>query len=151
MTADLSLRVFTGAGGATMSSAQTAIALCDADALSGGDIVPGTVSYERWIALRIDTAPVRGVANFWMTNTGDLPTGVSLKFGITDTPRTPVNTVSPIATMDLTSGRRFLFDTDTHDEVGDLTRYVVIQAVAASDAPSGPIDLQDLQFGWQEA
>lgn len=151
MSATVSLRVFTGAGAATMSVAQTAIALCAADALSGGPVVPGTVSYERWLALRVDAAPANGVTNFAVLDVGSLPTGVSLKFGVTATPRTPINTVSPIATMDLTSGRTFIFDTDVLSAIGDRTKYLVIQEVAANDAPSGAIPQQALRFGFVES
>lgn len=151
MTASVSASVFTGAGAATEHTGQTTIDLCAADALSGGPVLPGTRSYERWIALRVDSSPETGVANFSVTNTGDLPTGVSLLFGVTDTPRTPVNTKSPVATMDLQSGRTYIFDTNAYDTVGDHTRYLVIQEVAASDAPSGAIDPQALRFGWQDS
>jgi hypothetical protein len=151
MSADISLRVFTGAGAATMSAAQTMVELTDVDALTGGDVLPGAVSFERWIALRLDTAPVRGATNFWVENTGDLPTGVTLKFGVIDDAATPVNTVSTIATMDLMSGRRYIVDTNVYNAVGELTRFLVIQEVVAIGAASGAIDPQDLQFGWAEA
>ena len=151
MTATITASVFTGTNAGTEHVSQTTIALCAADALSGGDVVPGTRSYERWIALRVDVAPAHGATNFSVTNTGDLPAGVSLKFGVTDTPATPVNTESTVATMDLQSGRTYIFDTNSYDTVGDHTRYLVIQEVAASDAPSGAIDPQALRFGWQES
>jgi len=151
MTSVLSVRVFTGANAGTMSAAQTTVDLCAADALSGGSVMPGTVSYERWVALRVDTAPDRGATNFWVENTGDLPTGVSLKFGVTDDPATPVNTTSTVATMDLASGRRYIYDNAVYTEVGDLTRYLVFQEVVANGAPSGAIDPQSLDFGWVEA
>jgi len=151
MAADISLRVFTGAGAATMSGPQSGIELSAQDVVSGGsDVLPGTVSYERWIALRLDTAPVVGVTTLSVLNDGDLPTGVTLKFGVTDTPRTPINTVSDIATMDLTSGRKFIFDTGVYDEVGQITRYLVVQEVVAVGAPSGAIPQQELSFGYQE-
>ena|SRR5690242_9811276 len=151
MTATLSLRAYTGTDAGTESSAQTAISLCAADALSGGDVAPGTRSYERWLRLRVDVPPAQGVTNFWLQNTGDLPDGVSLLFGITDTPTTPVNTPSAVATMDLQSGRRYIFDTNTYVEAGDTTRYVVIQEVAAADAVTGDIPEQALAWGWVEA
>lgn len=151
MTASVSMRVYTGTDAATESAAQTSIDLCDADALSGGPVVPGTVSFERWLRLRVDVAPAVGVANFWLMNTGDLPDGVSLLFGVTDTPATPVNTVSTVATKTLTSGQKFIFDAATLSDVGDHTRYIVIQEVVDADAASGAIPEQALQWGWVEA
>lgn len=150
MPATLSLRVYTGAGAATESSVQSGVTLCDVDALTGGDVMPGSVSYERWIRLRVDIAPAVAVANFWVENNGSLPTGVSILFGVTDTPATPKNTASTVATMALTSGRRFIFDTNSYSDAGDHTRYLVLQEVVAVGAASGAIGQQDLEFGWAE-
>lgn len=151
MTATLTARVFTGVDAATMSAAQSSVELTDADALSGGDVAPGSYSFERWLALRVDVAPANGATNFWLQNTGDLPDGVTIRFGVTDTPATPVDTVSSIATMELTSGRRFIFDTNVLTDVADLTRYIVLQEQALSSASSGAIDPQAFEWGWSEA
>jgi hypothetical protein len=113
-------------------------------------VMPGTRSFERWLRLRVDVAPAVGVANFWLKNTGDLPDGVSLLFGVTDTPATPVSAVSQVATKTLTSGQKFIFDAATLTDVGDHSRYVVIQEVVAADADSGAIPGQVLQFGYAE-
>jgi hypothetical protein len=124
--------------------------LCAADALTGGDVEPGSVSYERWIRLRLDTAPDMGVANFSITCEGELPEGVAIRFGVTDTPATPVDEVSTVATKELTPGRKFIFDVSTYAEVGDHTRYLVLQEVVDADAASGAIDPQVLVFGYAE-
>jgi hypothetical protein len=150
MTSAISMRAYTGANAGTESAAQTSIDLCAADALSGGPVLPGTVSFERWLRLRVDSAPAIGVANFWLMNTGDLPDGVALKFGVTDTPATPVNTVSTVATKELTSGQKFVFDAATLADVGDHSRYIVIQEVVDADAASGAIPAQALVWGWLE-
>lgn len=150
MTSAISARVYTGSGAGTESSAQTAIALCAADALSGADVAPGTNSYERWIRLRVDAVPAIGVTDLWVQNTGDLPPGVAIKFGVTDTPHTPVAALSAVATMELTSGRRFIFDTSVLGAIGSHSRYIVLQGQVASDADAGPIDTQGLVFGWRE-
>lgn len=151
MTATLTLRVYTGTGAATESSSQTAIVLCAADALSGGNVIQGTVSYERWLRLRVDSPPATGVANFYVENTGALPAGVAIKFGVTDTPATPKNTASTVATMDLAVGRHFIFDTNTYASTGDHTRYLVLQEVVAADAASGTIPQHSLKWGWAES
>jgi len=150
MSASVSLRAYTGSNAGTESAAQSTVSLCAADGLTGGDVAPGTRSFERWLRLRVDVAPVVGVANFWLMNTGDLPDGVSLLFGVADTPATPVNTVSQVATKTLTSGQKFIFDAATLTDVGDHSRYVVVQEVAAGDAATGAVPSQTLQFGWME-
>lgn len=151
MPATVSLRAYTGAGAATESAALTTVALCAADALTGGDVAPGTASFERWLRLKVDTAPVAGVANFWVMNTGVLPAGVVLKFGVTDTPATPVNTASAIATKELTSGQKFIFDAQTLSAANSHSRYIVIQEVVAITAATGAIPAQSLAWGWVEA
>lgn len=151
MTATLSLRCYTGANAGTESAAQSTITLTDADALSGGDVLPGTLSFERWVRLRVDVAPSLGVANFSLTASGNaLPDGVAIRFGVTDTPATPVNTTSAVATKELTPGQKFIFDVSTYAEAGDHTRYLVLQEVVDADAASGAIDPQALLLGWVE-
>lgn len=150
MTASLSLRVYTGTNAGTESSGQTAITLTDTDSLGSGSVDPGSYSYERWLRLRVDSAPVNGVANFWLQNEGVLPADVILRFGVTDTPSTPVATVSTIATMELTPGRKFIFDTNTYSATGEHTRYIVLQAQALATADSGPLPQLTPSFGWSE-
>lgn len=144
------MRAYTGASAGTESAPLTAIDLTDADALSGGPVMPGSRSYERWLRLRVDVAPGLGVANFWVMNTGDLPDGVELLFGVTDTPTTPTDGASAVATKTLTSGQKFIFDAGTYAAVGDHSRYIVIQEVVAADAASGDIPDQALVWGWVE-
>lgn len=150
MTASVSLRVDYGTNAGTESPSVTALELCAADALTGGSVNPGSNSFERWIRLRLDTAPVTGVTNFWLQNAGALPTGVTLRFGVTDTPRTPVATASTIATTELVAGRRYIWDANTYTQAGDHTRYLVIQAQTTASAASGAIDQQIPTIGWSE-
>ena len=151
MTASLSIRVYTGLNAGTESSAQTAITLTNTDSLGSGGIVHGTFSYERWLRLRVDAPPVNGVTNFWLQNEGVLPADVTLRFGITDLPATPVNTQSTIATMELTPGRHFIFDTNTYTTTGEHTRYIVLQEQALVTAASGALPQQTPSFGWSES
>ena len=150
MSSVISTSVFTGTNGGTEHTGQSTVTLCAADALTGGNVIAGSVSYERWIALRVDTAPPSGATSFSITNTGSLPTGVSILFGVTDTPKTPVNTVSTIATMDLQSGRTYIFDVSTLTAIGQHTRYLVLQEVAAAGTAAGAINTQAVKFGWSE-
>ena len=151
MTATLSLRVYTGTDAGTESSAQTGITLTDADALSGGPVMPGSNSYERWVRLRVDSPPAVGVTNFFAQNTGELPDGVEIRFGVTDIPSTPVNTTSLIATHEFQSDRKYIFDVNSYADVGDHTRYLVFQEQVSGAANSGGIDTQSIEFGWQES
>lgn len=151
MTASISLRVYTGTNAATESSAQTAITLTNTDTLDSGGLVPGTYSYERWLRLRVDSPPVSGVTNFWLQNEGTLPAYVTIRFGVTDLPATPVATQSTIATMELTPGRHFIFDTNTYTATGEHTRYIVLQEQVLITAPSGALSQLTPSFGWSES
>lgn len=151
MAASLSLRAYKGTGAGTESGALSEVTLSGGDDFLSTPVAPGSRSFERWLRLRVDTAPAVGVANFWVQCDGALPTGVSLKFGVTDTPATPVATTSLVATKDLVAGRRFIFDAATLTEVGQHSRYLVIQEVVAADAATGVIDPGTLKFGFSEA
>ena len=150
MTATITLRAYTGPNAGTESASQTGVTLTDVDDLTGGTINPGSNSYERWLALKIDSAPTSGVSNFWFQNTGSLPAGVVIRFGVTDVAATPVATTSTIATMELVAGRRYIFDTNTYTETGEKTRYLVLQAQTLVTAASGAIEQQDPVMGWSE-
>lgn len=151
MTATVSVRAYYGTNAGTGSDPLTTIPLSSVDdATSTDSVAPGSRSFERWLRLTLDTAPAVGVANFWLLNAGDLPDGVSLLFGVTDTPATPVDTVSSVATKTLTAGQKFWWDMNTYAAEGDATRYLVIQEVAASDATTGAIPDQALSFGYVE-
>lgn len=151
MTATVSLRVFTGTNAGTESSEQTTVDLCSDDTIGGGDVLPGSYSFERWLALRLDSPPALGVANFWFIASGDLPAGVVIRFGVTDTGATPVETASAVATRELQPDRRYIFDTATYVSSGDHTRYLVFQEQVAADVTPGAIDPLDYTFGWVEA
>lgn len=151
MAADLSLRVYTGTNAGTESAAQSSVNLGSTDDIPGGDVVPGTYSYERWVRLRVDSPPALGVANFWFETAGDLPEGVEIRFGVTDTPATPVATASAVATKELQPDRRYIFDTNTYAEAGDHTRYLVFQEQVAADVDPQTLDPLDYTFGWVEA
>lgn len=151
MAASLSLRAYTGTNAGTESGAQSSVNLGSTDAVPGDDVVPGTYSFERWVRLRVDSPPALGVANFWFEVTGDLPAGVEVRFGVTDTPATPVATVSTVATREMQSDRRYIFDANTYAQAGDHTRYLVFQEHVADTVDPGAIDPLAYTFGWVEA
>ena len=150
MAASVSLRVLTGTDAGTESAAQTGFTLTDADALSGGSVTPGTTSYERWVRLAIDDPDDSILTTFTFRGAPDLPDGVTVKYGVTDTGATPVDTASTIATHTLGT-ERVIWDTSSYSEAGDRTRYLVFQEVFAADAAAGAIPQNIVVFGWSEA
>jgi hypothetical protein len=155
VAAVVTLRVYTGAGAATESAAQTGIDLISADnALNSpanrtaNEVVPGSNSFEKWIRLSLDSAGGQEISSFWVERTGDLPAGVIIKMGVTDTGVTPTATTSSVATMTMAEGRRYWFDAGEYGTTGEKTRYLVLQEQAVASAPSGSIDTQSFTFGW---
>lgn len=155
MAAVLTLRVYTGTNAGIESAPQTGIAFMDIDSAANApvanDIAKGANSYEKWLRVKIDDADGDSFTNFWIERSGDLPDGVTVKVGVTDSPSTPVAATSTIATTTMAEGRRFFFDDGTYDEDNDTTRYVVLQAVVAASAASGNIEQQVFTIGYSQS
>ena len=153
MSATVTLRVYTGTNAGTESAAQSAIALLPTDSASTtpAAITKGANSYEKWMRLSLDAAAGTTLTNFWLQRDGDLPTGVTVKFGVTDTAATPVNTTSLVATTTMADARRYIFDTTEYATTGDKTRWIVVQGQVAADADSGALDQQVFTAGYAES
>ena len=79
MAASLSVRVYTGSAAGTESAVVTGIDLESADNATNtlanrqaNPINVGGQSYEKWLKLKLDTAPANGVTNFKIWGDGDL-------------------------------------------------------------------------------
>src|SRR5512147_603695 len=111
MTAALSVRVYTGASAGTESAAVTGIDLISADNATNSlanrqanPISVGTNSYEKWLKLKIDTAPANGVTNFKIWGDGAVQTSTTLMWtGQYITGTTPVATASTKANTTFTN------------------------------------------------
>ena len=157
MASIATLRVYTGSGAGTESASVTGVDLISADNATNSspnraanEVALGTNSFEKWLRVRIDDADGLTLTNFWIERAGDLPDGVIVKFGVTDTPATPTASTSTVATTTMVDGRRYFFDNGEYSADGDHTRYVVMQAQVAADATTGAIDSQTLQVSWSE-
>jgi hypothetical protein len=155
MSATVTMRVYTGSGAGTESSAQIGFDLVSIDSAenspsnrSTNKVAPGSNSFEKWLRLRLDAADGKTVSNFWVERTGDLPDGVVVKIGTTETPATPTASESTVARETMADGRRYWFDAGSYDEAGDHTRYLVLQEQVAADAADGAIDTQTFEWGW---
>jgi hypothetical protein len=148
MTAALTLRVFTEADAGTMSAAVAGIDMVSADnainSLGNRQAYPvmaGTCSYEKWVALRVDTAPANGCAAFKIWGDGSVAADSTFYFGVVDAASgaTPVATASSVATTDftgVTSGAKADWDTGSLTTIGQLTDFAVFQlSIDAGSAP----------------
>ena len=154
MTYSVSLRAYTGANAGTQSAALAAVTLLSADTAStnpaSAEVDRGTYSYERWLRVLVDSAGGQTFTNFWVERVGDLPDGVTIRLGVTDTPATPRNTASLVATHTMAE-RRYFFDDGAYDADGQATRYLVIQEQVAADADPGAIEQQVFTIGYTTA
>ena len=160
MAASLSLRVYTGAG-QTESSAVTGIDLISADNASNSlanrqanPITVGTNSYEKWVALKIDTAPANNVDNFQIWMDGTVDTSTTLNFTTNYiTYATPVATASTVANTDMTSytsGNKVQWDAGPYTNTNDTTRFTVFQLVVDSDAGPGNWTQETISYSYDE-
>jgi hypothetical protein len=105
MAASLSLRVYTSTNAATESGVVTGIDFISADNATNSlgnrqanPITVGTNSYEKWLKLKVDTAPANSVSNFKIWGDGGVMTSTTLNWtGSYITGTTPVATSSTIA------------------------------------------------------
>ena len=101
MAATLSVRVYTGSAAGTESGAVTGIDFESADnatnSLANRQANPinvGAQSYEKWLKLKVDTAPANGVTAFKIWGDGAVQTSTTLFWtGQRITGATPVATV----------------------------------------------------------
>ena len=151
----LTLRIYTGTSAGTESAAQSGIALMDIDSATNApvanDIAKGANSFEKWMRIKVDDADGLSFTNFWIERSGDVPDGVTVKMGVTDTASTPTAATSSIATTTMADGRRYIFDANEYDADNDTTRYLVIQAQVAASAATGNIEQQVFTVGYSQS
>lgn len=157
MAAGLSVRVWTGSGAGTESAAVTGVDYISADnasnSLSNRQTYPITVgarSYEKWLALHVDTAPANDVSNFQVWMDGTMDTSTTMYFqGQYVTGATPTNGVSTVATTDMssyTSGNKAAWDTNSYTATDATTQFLVQQL--SVDATKGPGAMTQEIFSW---
>lgn len=160
MAASLSLRVYTGAG-ETESAAQTGIDLISADNATNSlanrqanPITVGTNSYEKYVKLKIDTAPANAVDNFQIWMDGAVDSSTTLNFTTNYiTYATPVSTASTVADTNMTtytSGNKVTWDNGPYTFTNDTTRFTVFQLVVDSDAGPGNWTQETISYSYDE-
>lgn len=160
MAASLSLRVYTGAG-PTESAAVTGIDLISADNdtntlanRQANPITVGTASYEKWLKLKIDTAPANGVTNFKIWGDGGVMTSTTLYFTANyATYQQATNAASTIAATNFTSytaGNKATWDTASYSATNATTKFAVFQLAVGSDAAPGNWTQETISYSYDE-
>lgn len=161
MAASLSLRVYTGSNAGTESSAVTGIDFISADNATNSlgnrqanPITVGTNSYEKWLKLKVDTAPANGVTNFLIWGDGAVMTSTTLRYtGNYITGTTPVATLSSVANttfVNFTAGNKATWDATSYAATNATTRYVVFQLVVDSTAGPGNWTQETINYSYDE-
>jgi hypothetical protein len=160
MAASLSLRVYTGAG-ATESSAVTGIDLISADNATNtlanrqaNPITVGTNSYEKWLKLKIDTAPANGVTNFKIWGDGAVDTSTTLKFTSNYATyaqgTTGATTIGNANFTSYTAGNKATWDTASYSATNATTKFVLFQLQVDSTANPGNWTQETISYSYDE-
>lgn len=161
MVAALSLRVYTGSNAATESSAVTGVDLISADNATNSlanrtanPITVGTNSFEKWLKLKIDTAPANGVTNFKIWGDGAVASNTTLMWaGAVTTGATPTASTSSVATTNFntcTSGAKCTWDTASYSALNATTKYSVFQLQVGSSATPGNWPTETVSYSYDE-
>ncbi len=161
MAASLSLRVYTSTNAATESAVVTGIDLISADNATNSlanrqanPVTVGTLSYEKWVKLKVDTAPANGVTNFKIWGDGAVMTSTTLMFTAGYiTGATPVTTTSSVANTtfaNFTSGNKATWDAASYTATNATTKYSVFQLQVAADAGPGNWTQETVNYSYDE-
>jgi len=161
MVAALSLRVQTGSGSGTESSAVTGIDLISADNATNSlanrqanPITVGTNSYEKYVKLKVDTAPANAVTNFKIWGDGAVQSNTTLMWaGATTSYTQPVATTSAVATTNFTtctSGAKCTWDTASYSALNATTKYSVFQLQVGGSATPGNWNTETVSYSYDE-
>jgi hypothetical protein len=161
MAASLSVRVYTGASAGTESASVSGIDMVSADNATNtlanrtaNPITVGTNSYEKWVKLKVDTAPANGVTNFKVWGDGAVMTSTTLNFtgayvtGVA--PTTANSTIANTTFTNFTAGNKATWDSTSYTATNATTKYLVLQLAVGSDAGPGNWTQETANFSYDE-
>lgn len=160
MAASLSLRVYTSTG-PTESGAVTGADLISADNATNSlanrqanPITVGTNSYEKWLALKVDTAPANAVTNFKIWGDGAVQTSTTLVFTAAyvtyQQGTTAASTIANTTFTNFTSGNKATWDSASYSATNATTKRVVFQLQVDSTAPAGNWTQETVNYSYDE-
>ena len=161
MAASLSFRVYTGSAAGTESSAVTGVDFISADNATNSlanrqanPITVGTNAYEKWIKMKVDTAPANSVSNFKAWGDGAVMTSTTLMWtgnyttGVT--PTTASSTIANTTFTNFTAGNKMTWDAGSYSATNATTKYMVMQLQVASDAGPGNWTQETVSVSYDE-
>lgn len=161
MAATLTVRVYTAAAAGTESASVTGIDFISADNATNSlanrqanPITVSTASYEKWLKLKVDSAPANSVSNFKIWGGGATMTSTTLYFtGAYTTGTTPTNATSTIANANFntyTAGNKATWDSGWYTATNATTKYAVFQLAVAADCGPGNWTQQTISYSYDE-
>jgi hypothetical protein len=161
VAAVLQLSVQNGSGAGTATDGVTGADLESADnatnSLANRQANPvnvGTYSYEKWLRLKIATAPANAVATFQVWGDGDVMQSTTLWFtGAYVTYQqgtTAASTIANTSFNNYTSGNKASWDAGSYSATGSYTRYIVVQLQVGSDAGPGNWTQETVSYSYSE-
>ena len=161
MAATLTLRVYTGAQPGTQSATVTGIDFISADNATNtlanrqsNPITVGTRSYEKWLALRVDTAPSNSVANFKIWGDGSVMASSTLWFttGMStySTATAASSSWANTSFNGFTSNYKGTWDSGWYFSTGSVTKFTVFQLEIGSDASPGNWTQETINYSYDE-
>ena len=161
MVASLSVRVYTGSSAGTESAVVTGIDFISADnatnSLANRQANPITVntnSYEKWLKLKVDTAPANGVTNFQVWGDGAVQTSTTLVFTAAYvTGATPTATTSTRANTtftNFTSSNKAVWDSTSYTATNATTKYIIFQLQVAATSDPGNWTQETVNYSYDE-
>ena len=160
MAASLSLRVYTSSG-PTESGAVTGIDLVSADNATNSlanrqanPITVGTQSFEKWLKLKIDTAPANGVTNFKIWGDGAVQSSTTLFFTgnyVTyQQGTTAASTIANTTFTNFTTNNKATWDTASYAATNATTKFVVFQLAVGATADPGNWTQETVSYSYDE-
>ena len=160
MAASLSLRVYT-TGAQTESAVVTGIDLESADNATNtlanrqaNPITVATNSYEKWLKLKIDTAPANGVTNFKIWGDGAVDTSTTLAFTsqyVTfQQASTLATTIGNANFVTYTAGNKATWDAVSYSATNATTKFVLFQLQVAATANPGNWTQETISYSYDE-
>ncbi len=161
MAALLQLAVSYGAG-PTVADGVSGIDLISADNATNtlanrqaNPITVGTNSYEKWVRLKIITAPANYVGTFKIWGDGAVDQSTSLMFTTNwSTYQQGTTAASTIATRtftNFTAGAPATWDATSYSATGAYTKYVVFQLQVGATAGPGNWTQETVNYSYDEA
>lgn len=147
MAATIQVSVQTGASAGSATDGVAGIDLESADNATNtlanrqaNPITVGNNSYEKWVRLKVATAPANAVTNFKIWGDGAVDTSTTLRFTAAyvtyQQGTTALSTIANTTFTNFTTNNKATWDSASYTATGSYTKYCVFQL--QTDATAGP-------------